>query len=91
MSTCKKCGTQVKWIKKDRWYCENEDGSDHWDLCSKIRWQQTKETGTRFVEKNESGYANSIHGTKLDHSCSGWIKGKKYKPPLIETDLPPWD
>lgn len=75
-----------------RWACHNPDGSDHWDLCSKTRWEQVKATGQRFDDKRQSGYAYSVHGTKLDRISADTIKGKKYKiSGLCKDCVPPWE
>lgn len=77
---CKQCGADVVWTKESgRWHCHNPDGSDHWDLCSKRRWRQVKATGERFETERESGYANSIHGTKLDRLSAKPIRGAGFK------------
>lgn len=44
---CRKCKLPIVWRKENgRWYGENPDGSDHWDLCSKVR-----SAGKVFKEK----------------------------------------
>lgn len=93
MSTCKQCGLEVKWVKNgERFNCLNADGSDHWDLCSLTRWLQVKATGQRFENQRESGYANSIHGTKLDRLSAKPIPGEHYKPSGdCKNCVPPWE
>lgn len=98
MSNCKECGGAVKWVQNGRhWQCFNPDGSVHWGLCSKRRWDQTVSTGERFVEKNTSegiasGYQDSIHGTKNETLRGKPIRGKRYKPnPACKKCVPPWE
>ena len=91
MSTCKACGYPVKWTKTDeRWHCRNPDGTDHWDLCSKLRWMQVKATGERFETKSESGYKTKT-GKKFDHKAAKTITGSLYTPDSCDCGLPPWD
>lgn len=93
MTACKQCGGEVRWVQIDgRWHCHNQDGSDHWDECSKRRWQQVVATGERFVTKRASGYANSVHGTKYDRISAGVVRGKRYKPSgQCKQCVPPWE
>lgn len=99
MTNCTECGGEVEWLKiKGRWHCHNLDGSDHWDLCSKRKWQQVKETGERFENEKPdrhtivSGYRKSIHGTKLSRDARRPVKGSQY---LISGKckqcMPPWE
>jgi hypothetical protein len=90
----------VKWLKiEGRWNCHNADGSDHWDLCSKLRWQQTVDTGKRFEGKDNrkqkiTGYKDSIHGTKLDSIESKLTVGKdrsKEISHIAGCNIPPWE
>jgi hypothetical protein len=45
MATCNKCGSAVKFVQRQykrgmKWCPVNLDGSDHFDLCSTLVWQQ---------------------------------------------------
>jgi len=99
MATCKSCGAAVTWKKENgRWYCFNHGTTtDHWDSCSSRRWKQTVSTGTRFENRVnskgqlESGYADSIHGTKLDHIECLEAVGKDYHPDMCDCGIPPWE
>jgi hypothetical protein len=93
MARCAKCGAEIRWERKNaRWFCFNADGSDHWDACSKRRWRQVKATGERFEREDESGYANSVHGTKFDMKSSGFRRGADYRPSgLCKNCVPPWE
>lgn len=92
MSICKSCGSDVIWRRIDgRWYCYNEDGSEHWDRCSAIRWEQTKATGVFFSKNGDSGYRNSVHGTKMSRQSSGFIRGKDYREDCCDCGLPAWE
>lgn len=81
-SACQQCGATVRWVKEQgKWRCLNiADAHDHWDACSKRRWQQVKATGERFETSDASGYANSVHGTKFDMQRVGPIRGAQYVP-----------
>ena len=92
MTVCKTCNSKVIWVKEGkRLFCRNPDGSDHWDLCSKLKWDQVKATGTRFESKRKSGYKDSIHGTKFDMLAAHVAVGKDYKPDGCTCGLPPWE
>ena len=95
MSKCKQCGAIVRWIREQgRWRCLNvADAKDHWDQCSRRRWQQVKETGERFETKEASGYRNSIHGTKYDRIAAKPIRGALYREPSgkCKDCVPPWE
>lgn len=93
MTECKKCGVQVVWVKRDRWYCENPDGTDHWDLCSKLRMEGFRANGEFFSAKRGNA---KVKGYKLGHReqlveiKSKAIVGKNYKPDGCSCGLPPW-
>jgi hypothetical protein len=93
MRACRQCGAEIRWQKQNgRWFCLNQDGTDHWDACSKKRWQQVKATGTRFEKKDGTGYANSIHGTKFDMKTSGFKRGRDFKVSgLCKSCVPAWE
>lgn len=94
MSVCKQCGSSVIWLKiEGRWYCHNEsDGAEHWDTCSKVRWEQTKATGIRFDRKAAAGYANSVHGTKFERLSAKVKRGERFKNhPSCRECVPAWE
>lgn len=94
MTICKECGGEILWTKQDgRWRCfDKGTTTDHWDECSKRRWAQVKVTGERFENDVESGYENSIHGTKFDMRSAGRIKGANYRPTgLCKQCVPAWE
>jgi hypothetical protein len=94
MTICKTCGGNVTWVMSDgRWSCFNHGTVvDHWDTCSKRKWEQVKATGIRFDEKMASGYTASVHGTKYERKSSGVIRGKNYKPTgFCLGCVPPWE
>jgi hypothetical protein len=98
VTACKSCGAAVTWKKiEGRWFCLNADGQDHWDACSKRKWAQVKATGVRFENLTNakgqriSGYADSVHGTKLDHVEGRQIIGANYTPDGCDCGLPPWE
>jgi hypothetical protein len=95
---CKQCGDEVIWKRvmlasgRGQWQCFNNDGvTVHWDSCSKRRWQQTKATGERFESASESGYANSVHGTKFDRLASPVIRGQVKLSGQCRDCVPPWE
>ena len=94
MSVCKQCGYPVIWVKiEGRWHCHNEsDGADHWDLCSKVRWEKTKATGIRFDSKAAAGYANSVHGTKFERLNAKVKRGSRFKRHILCREcVPAWE
>jgi hypothetical protein len=97
MTRCKKCDHDVTWIKvEDRWKCLNYDGTDHWDLCSKLVFEEAKR-GKHYIENNgretTHGYDSNKHGKKAYLMEGIVITGKHYKPTLHEPkcDVPPWE
>jgi hypothetical protein len=85
----------MKWIFIDRWYGQNLDGSDHWDTCSKNKWDQVVATGTPFEVTTKDGkvegYTGSVHGTKLKRDERKAIVGKGSAPSLCDCRVPPWE
>lgn len=98
MTRCKKCGTEVTWVKSDnRWMCLNADSTDHWDSCSKNVWEDVKKHGEEFTRKKGkeivTGYRSVKHGEKAAMRSGIVITGKKYKP-VIHADtcsVMPWE
>jgi hypothetical protein len=105
MSQCAECGAEVDWVQiKGRWYCHNAGTQiDHWDACSKRKWQQVTKTGARFEGKVmrssdysavgvADGFAHSIHGTKLSRHAIPSKKGDKFRTSEIcKNCIPPWE
>lgn len=97
MTHCTECKGEVNWVKEgDRWRCYNQDGSDHWDLCSKRKWEQVKATGKRFVNEKLSpweradGYKDSIHGTKMSRHARAAVGDVKFSG-QCKACVPPWE
>lgn len=91
MSTCKQCGLTVEWRRVDgRPQCFNPDGSIHWDLCSKTKFERIKREGEFFDQPMAAGY---IHPSKLQYTRLNAepIRGKKYRPDRCDCGLPPWE
>ena len=105
MATCKTCKAEVKWVKTDRWYCHNPDGSDHWDLCAQLKLLNFKTHGVEFSEQR-----GKVKGLRVGHEYaipnkSGLrlktelimqrigkkITGKNYKPDGCKCGLLPWE
>ena len=99
MSTaCKECGESIVWRRDGKnLQCFNaDDGSVHWDRCSKNRWRQTVKTGERFdgvkiANGIASGYANSVHGTKFLHIKADFVTKSKKKIVDCAQCVPPWE
>lgn len=96
MSTCKQCGAPVLWVKEgSKKLCHNPDGSDHWDLCSKLRFERIKRTGEYFQTKNgDKGYLTPLKrsGVQYVQQTSGWRKGKEYsKAAGCKHCVPAWE
>lgn len=96
MTNCQDCGLLVQWVRKGRrWHCHNPDGTDHWDLCSKMKWKQVQATGQKFTDQKTddgliSGFANSIHGTKLSRHSKPH-KGPSRLTGQCKACVPPWE
>lgn len=61
MSICKQCGSSVNWVRRSgRTLCLNPDGSDHWDLCSKRRFERIKRAGEHFKTEDAEGYKTPL-------------------------------
>jgi len=91
MATCKQCGSPVKWIKEDgRKYCQNPDGSDHWDLCAKLRFESIKRSGTFFSTEHADGYytAKKKSGVLFTRISS---KRAAKKVPTCKNCVLPWE
>jgi hypothetical protein len=94
MSLCRECGTDVEWRKEQGcWQCFNvSDGKTHWDLCSKKKWQQVVATGERFDTPMQSGYLDSIRGTRLSREACLPVKGDRFKSSKeCKQCVPPWE
>ena len=99
MSTCKKCGAEVVWVRKHGRLttCQNPDGSDHWDLCSKRIFDDVKKQGKHFIEHNGleivHGYRSKKYGEKAYLREGTFTIGKGYKPVMHKEDcnVLPWD
>ena len=105
MSVCKHCRGDVKWVKTDRWYCQNPDGSDHWDLCSQRKLEHFQKHGKWFSQKkgteeglklemkdalpNKSG--KGFKTVQMLHRATKLIVGSKYVPSGCDCGLPPWE
>jgi hypothetical protein len=60
MSECKKCGLEIVWKREGtRWLCYNLDGTEHWDLCSKVRTEKQIATGKFFRDQYGEGYVTA--------------------------------
>ena len=98
MSTCKKCGSKVVWVLVGgRFTCQNPDGSDHWDMCSKIIFEDVKKQGKHFIEcrgmEIVHGYRSKKYGEKAYLREGTHTTGKGYKPVAHKEgcNVLPWD
>ena len=90
MSTCKKCGEPVTWERSGKsWRCLNPDGSDHWDLCSKVRTMRQIEAGEHFVNRRGEGYATSRR-RMYTRISSGVRTGRDFTG-ACDCTTPPWE
>lgn len=91
MPTCAQCGLTVRWNRvQGRWQCFNPDGSIHWDLCSKTRFERIKREGEFFDKPAAAGY---VHPEKLQYTRLNAkpIRGKEFKPDGCDCGRPPWE
>ena len=82
MSVCKQCGLPVHWFKdaKGVWKCHDEGTTtDHWDLCSKTRWERTVREGKPFKDKKGEGYEHEGK-KKYKHMVAYTKRGVPVKP-----------
>lgn len=86
---CKQgCGLSVVWMKAGtRWKCLNQDGTDHWDLCSQTRTAIALRDGKPFVEPNASGV---IHQKRKKYMAMHAPAVKK-EIPTCAACVPPWE
>ena len=103
MSICKTCNSEIKWVKTDRWYCQNTDGSDHWDLCAQLKLFNFKAHGKAFTAGKDSGLRvekkygiPNKSGSKIKtelylERIGKTVTGKNYKPDGCDCGLPPWE
>lgn len=103
MTTCRQCGLTVVWQRqqektppyRERMFCYNPDGSDHWDLCSKTRTARIVASGEPFQRqrrgKRETGYTTPLKNSgELLMSVSVPAKGCAPKADCRQC-LPPWE
>lgn len=98
MTTCKQCGLEVRWVKiEGKWSCHNADGSDHWDLCSKTRFEKVRSEGKLFqvISGKDNITAEGYRsGRKTQYTMlrpAKSIKGKNYIDPHCDCGIPPWE
>lgn len=101
MSVCSQCGADVRWVQDGtRKQCHNLDGSDHWDLCSKLRFERVKRTGVHFEGRqingegavlHVEGYRSPIKTQLVGIRLSKPVTGKNYRPDGCDCGLPPWE
>jgi hypothetical protein len=95
MIACKQCGAPVAWKQIDgRWHCHNQDGSDHWDRCSQLRFERIKREGEYFALKNgDKGYWTHLKnsGVQFVQQTSGLVRSSAG--PIVECRqcVPPWE
>lgn len=103
-ATCGQCGLPVIWKRVGAaWKCENPDGSDHWDLCSKTRFEKIRREGTFFEGKPTgmtraimprvdyvAGYRHPLK-TQFIEITARPVAGKKYRPDACDCGRPPWE
>jgi ribosomal protein S27AE len=88
---CKQCGGPVIWEQQDgRWRCYNPDYTEHWDTCSRNRWNRVAREGKRFERKQATGYVHQKK-EKYERISSGIKHGDRYQPRPCPHDVPPWE
>lgn len=87
MSICKKCGGEIKW---NAGLPVEIDGSDHFDVCSKLQWERIVATGKRVVWNDRSGYVMPDGEIHLDRIWGVFTKATEE---LSECGccVPPWE
>jgi hypothetical protein len=81
----------VRWSKPDgKWECHNPDGSDHWDLCSKTRFERIKREGEHFETAAVEGYRHPEKVQFVRISAKP-MRGKQYRESGCDCGLPPWE
>lgn len=94
MSACKECGLSVTWRKDGKtMQCFDPDGSVHWDLCSKTRFDKIRATGKFFETEPEAGYKTKLKksGVQFTRLSATEVIGPKYKPFDHLAGCIPWD
>ena len=87
------CGLPVKWVRDGkRWVCQNQDGSDHCDLCSKTRTRKVIAHGRPFKDQRGEGFIyrgkrKYMHQHDPDVHVA---VGERYKT-SCGCDIPPWE
>ena len=93
MTNCKQCGLPIRWVKAaGKWSCHNPDGEDHWDACSKARFDRISATGTAFYDELHDGYItplkkNGIQFTRITAKDATGLK----EVPTCDNCVPPWE
>lgn len=95
MSNCKECGSEVNWVKvARRWFCHNPDGSDHWDLCSKLKTERIKRTGEYIEIEEDKAYLTAFKKSGIHYmeQHANVARGKKFKKSRgCKQCVPPWE
>ena len=94
MSICKACGASITWKRiSGKWSCLNPDGVDHWDLCSKLKFERIKATG-KYFDVGDKGYFTDLKpsGVQYTEQHSQIMQGDLYKPSGdCAGCCPPWE
>lgn len=94
MSICKACGGVIAW-KRDasgKWRGLNGDGvTDHWDSCSKRKFERIKASGDYFEIEQDKGYFTNLKnsGVQYIEQHSEIFRGNKFK--NVDCDCVPWE
>ena len=85
MSTkCKSCGASVDWKRESgsgKWQCFNAGTQvDHWDQCSKNKFERIKRTGEYFEDGKTKGYITALKPSGVQYTQqSKRVRGNLYK------------
>jgi hypothetical protein len=92
---CKTCGALVDWKREaGKWQCHNAGTTvDHWDACSKNKFDRIKKTGEYFENGTTKGYITDLKPSGVQYTQqSARVVGDRYKPSGDCADCcPPWE
>lgn len=96
MTKCKQCGAAVEWKRDEsgKWMCHNAGTTtDHWDLCSKRRFDRIKETGEYFATEKSRGYFTDLKASGVQYVMqkSDMVPAKVHKRGHCNDCVPPWE
>jgi len=97
---CAACGSPItfKRTPAGRWCPCELDGSDHFDKCSRLKFDRLRAEGAHFdrratdgVNVRETGYSHRELGTKRDGLTGRVRRGAAFNPCPETCSTPPWE